>query len=142
MEAEVNAIGQEPLSNSNNNFNKLKPPPADHVVSKGKTPMEAGGRPCQHCNSGKHWDYQKKKKLSKFQKKPFKHRFKNFKKNFCKASTKLVHLEQDTWEAIACFEEAELDDLPDSESASSSSPSEDSIPAGFMDFDMHPIGWC
>ena len=126
-------IGQKPSTNPNNNFNKPKPPPANHVVSKGKTPIEAGGRPCRHCNSGKHWDYdcphsdyQKKKKSSKFQKKPFKRRFRNFKKNFCKASTKLVHLEQDAWEAVACFEEAELDDMPDLESVSSSSSSEDS----------------
>ena len=46
IEAEVNAIGQKPVSNPNNNFTKPKPPPADHVVSKGKTPIEAGGRPC------------------------------------------------------------------------------------------------
>ena len=36
VEAEANAIGQKPLLSPNNNFNKLKPPPADHVVSKVK----------------------------------------------------------------------------------------------------------
>ena len=46
VEAEANVIGQKPLSSPNNNFNKLKPPLANHVVSKGKTPIEAGGRPC------------------------------------------------------------------------------------------------
>ena len=46
VEAEVNVIGQKPASNPSNNFIKPKPPPADHVVSKGKTPIEAGGRPC------------------------------------------------------------------------------------------------
>ena len=133
VEAEVNTIGQKPLLNPSNNFNKQIPPPANHVVLKGKPPIEAGGRLCRHCNSGKHWDYdcphtdyQKKKKSSKFQKKPFKQRFKNFKRNFHKASTKLVQLEQDAWEAVTCFEEAELDDLPNLESASSSSSSEDS----------------
>ena len=45
-EAEVNVIGQKPLLNPSNNFNKPKPPPANHVVSKGKIPIEAGGRPC------------------------------------------------------------------------------------------------
>lgn len=43
--AEANLIGQKPKPNSNN-FNKTKPPPADHVVSKGQTPEMKGGRPC------------------------------------------------------------------------------------------------
>jgi len=32
-------------------------PRDDSVVSKGKTPEQKGARPCRHCGSGKHWDY-------------------------------------------------------------------------------------
>ena len=32
-------------------------PRDDSVVSKGKTPEDAGARPCRHCSSPKHWDY-------------------------------------------------------------------------------------
>src|ERR1700675_1185604 len=60
--AETNLIGAHP---------SIKPlhPPADNVKSKGQTPGQKGARPCRHCGSKNHWDYdcphsdyQKKKK--------------------------------------------------------------------------------
>ena len=38
----------------------IGPPPFpkdDSVVSRGRTPEQANVRPCRHCGSGKHWDY-------------------------------------------------------------------------------------
>ena len=90
IEAEVNAIGQKPNGFSNNPIT-TKPlhPPADHVVFKKFTPEQKGGRPCRHCRSKKHWDfdcphsdYQKKLKSKGFKRKPFRKGFKRFKKTF------------------------------------------------------------
>jgi hypothetical protein len=142
-EAITNNIGQKPNNfNSNRftsnkpvatNFNKPKPPPADHVVSKGKTPAEAGGRPCRHCNSSKHWDYDcphsdynKNKKSSGFTRKPFQKKFSRFKKKFRKAQTKFVNLDEEAWEAIANFQEADFSEEDDSEASEQDQSSEES----------------
>jgi hypothetical protein len=36
----------------------FKYPKDDSTVSKGTTPDEKGARPCRHCGSGNHWDYE------------------------------------------------------------------------------------
>ena len=129
----------------NTNFgsaDKSKPTPADHVVSKGKTPIEAGGRPCRHCNSGKHWDYDcphsdyhKNRNSGKFQRKPFQKKFKKFKKKFQKAQTKFIELDDKAWEVFACFEETNLySDTTEPPTSSLESSSESSDSDGSSDF--------
>jgi hypothetical protein len=41
-----------------NNLKLPKYPRDDKTVSKKETPEEKGYRPCRHCRSGKHWDYE------------------------------------------------------------------------------------
>ena len=148
VEAEVKLISRKPFAKKKsgttnfNSSNKTKPPPADHVVSKGKTPMEAGGRPCRHCNSGKHWDYDcphsnyhKNRTTGKFKKQPFQRKFKRFKHKFQKAQTKFVHLDDQAWDAYACFEETNLySESSDSSSNSSSESQESSESEDQLDF--------
>ena len=42
-------------------YSRNMPPPPfpkdDSTVSKKKTPESVNARPCQHCGSGNHWDY-------------------------------------------------------------------------------------
>ena len=38
-------------------FSSYQYPKNDAVVSKGKTPEQRGARPCRHCGSSKHWDF-------------------------------------------------------------------------------------
>ena len=110
----------------------IKPshPPADNVVSKGQTPGQKGARPCRHCGSKNHWDYdcphseyhKKKKEFNtKFQgKKKFKGRFKR------RARTNFVGIDPEAFSAFAAYEQAymEADEEVDSESSSSESSSE------------------
>ena len=134
-EAETNQIGQKsntPNTNSNNT-SKPKHPPANNVVSKGKTPEQARGRPCRHCGSKNHWDYdcpfseyQKKFKSNKFNKKPFKKQFNRFKKKFRKAQTEFINLDDETWDAFTHYEESELCSEDSEESANLSEESSDS----------------
>ena len=49
--AHANLVGYHP------SLEKPHWPRDDSVVSKGKTPEDAGARPCRHCSSPKHWDY-------------------------------------------------------------------------------------
>ena len=117
-------------------MSKTKPPPADHVVSKGKTPEQAGGRPCRHCNSKKHWDfdcphsdYKKNLKSRGFKsKEPLRRRFKKFQSKFRKAQAKFISADDETWDAIAQHQEAEFEDelSEESDSASESEEKEDS----------------
>ena len=51
MNANTNLVGYYP------NMEKPRWPRDDTVISKGKTPEDAGARPCRHCGSPKHWDY-------------------------------------------------------------------------------------
>ncbi len=136
LEAEALQIGQK-SNNFNkskfNNDNKPKAPPADHVISKGRTPAEAGGQPCRHCNSSKHWDYdcphsmwKSNNKPSKFKKGPFKKKFNRFKKNFRKAQTKFVNMDEDSWEATANYIDEGMQDISSSNSSSSSEETSES----------------
>ncbi|KAJ3751999.1 hypothetical protein EV360DRAFT_89174 [Lentinula raphanica] len=50
--ARVNLVG------SSKNLPPPQYPKDDSIVSKRQTPEEAGGRPCRHCGSHKHWDYE------------------------------------------------------------------------------------
>ena len=106
------------------------------MSQKGQTPEQKGGRPCRHCNSKKHWDYdcphseyQKKLKVSN-NKKTFNKNSRNFKRKFKKAQTKFITLDSDAWEAFANFEETELleqqkdESLEDSDSSSESESEE------------------
>jgi len=45
------------LVRAHESFAKPQLPKRDDVVSKGKTPDQKGARPCRHCGSGKHWDF-------------------------------------------------------------------------------------
>ena len=49
--ANVNLVGYHP------SLGKPQFPQDDSVVSKGKTPEDVKARPCRHCGSPKHWDY-------------------------------------------------------------------------------------
>ena len=39
------------------NFSSYQYPKNDKIVSKGKTPEQKGARPCRHCGSSNHWDF-------------------------------------------------------------------------------------
>jgi len=60
-EAEVNFVRKRPfkkkLVGAHAKFSSYQFPQNDQVISKGKTPEEKGARPCRHCGSGKHWDF-------------------------------------------------------------------------------------
>jgi len=70
----------------------------DQIVSKGKTPEQQGVRPCHHCGSGNHWD--------------FDHPFSG--KEDQKARAFLANLDTDALEAYVayenCFLESETED--------------------------------
>jgi hypothetical protein len=118
--AEANAIGAHP---------SIKPahPPADNIVSKGQTPGQKGARPCRHCGSKNHWDYdcphsdyQKKKRAFKVKfKGKGKRRFKGGARR--KAQTNFIGIEPDAYEAFAAYEIAYIEateEAPDSSSES------------------------
>ena len=50
--AHVNMVGWTP------SLEPPKFPKDDKNVSSRKTPESVNARPCQHCGSGKHWDYE------------------------------------------------------------------------------------
>ncbi|KAJ3978289.1 hypothetical protein F5890DRAFT_1422719, partial [Lentinula detonsa] len=52
LKARVNLIG------SSTNLQPPQFPKDDSNVSKKASPEEKGLRPCRHCGSGKHWDYE------------------------------------------------------------------------------------
>ena len=45
------------LVGAHKSFAKPQLPKRDDVVSPGKTPEQEGARPCRHCGSGRHWDF-------------------------------------------------------------------------------------
>jgi len=45
------------LIGSHPSFAQPTLPKRDDIISKGKTPEQKGARPCRHCGSGKHWDF-------------------------------------------------------------------------------------
>ena len=45
------------LVGSNPSLEKPRWPKDDSVVSRGNTPEQVNARPCRHCGSSKHWDY-------------------------------------------------------------------------------------
>ena len=104
--AETNLIGAHP---------SIKPshPPADNVVSKGQTPSQRGARPCRHCGSKNHWDYdcphgdyQRKKKAFKIKYKgtrKFKGRHKR------RARANLANIEPEAFPAFVAYEQAYLE---------------------------------
>ena len=51
QKARSNLIGWSP------SLGKPQFPKDDSTVSKGKMPEQKGARPCRHCGSAKHWDY-------------------------------------------------------------------------------------
>jgi hypothetical protein len=139
--AETNVIGSQPIGKPSHS-------PADHVVSKGQTPGQKGARPCRHCSSKNHWDYdcphsdyQKKVKSGAFKKKgPFKRKFRRFKKGFRKAQTKFINLDSEHWEACANYIENDLErdleaeDEDEDENSASSESSSDSESEHSEDF--------
>jgi len=73
---------------------KPKYPRDDSVVSKGKTPEQKGARPCRHCGSPKHWDFDCKRP----------------KDNDRKAKTFLASSDESYIEAYAAYEKCYLED--------------------------------
>jgi len=61
---ETNFVRKRPLKKFNKklvgaheSFAKPQLPKRDDIVFKGKTLEQKGARPCHHCGSGKHWDF-------------------------------------------------------------------------------------
>jgi hypothetical protein len=141
--AEAHFIKENPVPKPDNRKNLIgahpsivpKHKPADHVISKGKTPKQRGVRPCRHCGSGNHYDYdcphseyQKKKQAFQKQGKKkgvpgkslrYSSRFKR------KAQANLAGIDPDAYPAFVAYEQAYLSaaDSSDEESMSSSSKS-------------------
>jgi hypothetical protein len=74
-------------------------PRDDKTIAKGKTPEEKGARPCRHCGSPKHWDYE-----CKYARKGAKHVKANF-----------VSPASDYLEAMSAYEEAYYEDSSEDE---------------------------
>ena len=74
-------------------FSSYPYPKNDKIVSKGKTPGQKGARPCWHCGSDKHWD--------------FDHPFNG--KEDCKAKAFLAGLDTGTLEAYIAYENCYLE---------------------------------
>ena len=86
------------LVGAHKSFTKPQLPKRDDIVSKGKTPEQKGARPCCHCGSGKHWD--------------FNHPFSG---NDKKAKTFLVDLDLEAKDALVAYENCYYQDSDISE---------------------------
>ena len=86
------------LVGAHKSFTKPQLPKRDDIVSKGKTPEQKGARPCHHCRSGKHWD--------------FDHPFNG---NDRKAKTFLVDLDLEAKDTLVAYENCYYQDSEASE---------------------------
>ena len=61
FEAKANSVKKKPfkkkLVGAHTHFSDYWFPKNDKVISKGKTPGQKGARPCRHCGSRNHWDF-------------------------------------------------------------------------------------
>jgi len=104
------------LVGAHKSFAKPQLPKRDDIVSKGKTPEQKGARPCHHCGSRKHWD--------------FDHPFSG---NDKKAKTFLVNLDTEAKDALVAYKNCYYQDsdasedeeeIPKEEEIKSDTPSE------------------
>ena len=102
---------------SHPSFAAPKLPLRDDIVSKGKTPEMKGARPCRHCGSGKHWD--------------FDHPLTGKDK---KARTFLSELDSEALEAFAAYEQCWAEDSdPESDQEALNNIEEEEEPTEFSD---------
>jgi hypothetical protein len=107
---EVEAETQEATTQLIGAHPSIKPthPRDDSVISKGQTPGQKGARPCRHCGSPNHWDFDCKHSPSKqnFKKgSGGKKNFKNFRK-FRKAKTNFLEVDPEAFSAFVEYEQA------------------------------------
>ena len=102
-------------------FSSYPYPKNNRIVSKGKTPGQKGARPCRHCGSDKHWD--------------FDHPFNG--KEDRKAKAFLADLDADALEAYVAYESCYLESDTD-EGNPSGSVEEQEDPCGFSEDEDFP----
>ena len=106
--ARTNLVGWSP------SIGKPPFPKDDSVVSKGATPEDKKARPCRHCGSGKHWDYD------------CKHAKKGMKK--VRANFATLSLDPEYLQAEQEYEAAYLEDCSSDSEVSDSEAPPDEIP--------------
>ena len=128
-EAETNFVKKKPFKKkwigAHAKFSSYQYPKNDQVVSKGKTPGQKGARPCRHCGSLNHWD--------------FDHPFKG--KDDRKAKAFLADLDTEALKAYVAYENCFLESDSDSDTNPTSPTEEQDDPCNFSgdeDFPSSP----
>jgi hypothetical protein len=103
-------------------FSSYQYPKNDKIVSKGKTPEQKGARPCRHCGSSNHWD--------------FDHPF-NGNENR-KARTFLADLDTNALEAYVAYENCYLESETEDDNHPSSLTEEQENPCDFSEDEDFP----
>ena len=125
-EAEANFIKKKffkkkPVG-AHSKFSSYQYPKNDKIVSKGKTPEWKGARPCWHCGSGNHWD--------------FDHPFNG--KEDRKGRTFLADLDADALEAYVAYENCYLESETEEEHNLATLDEEQENPCDFSDNEDFP----
>ena len=125
-EAETNFIKKKGFkkkqTGAHAKFSSYQYPKNDSVVSKGKTPEQKGARPCRHCGSSKHWD--------------FDHPFKG--KDDRKARAFLADLDTESLEAYVAYENCFLEPDSDDDTNPTSPTDEQEDPTTFSEDEDFP----
>ena len=103
-------------------FSNYQFPKNDSVVSKGKTPGQKGARPCRHCGSLNHWD--------------FDHLFKGKEERKVKAF--IAELDTDALEAYVAYESCYLESDSDEDTNQMSPTEEQEDPCTFSEEEDFP----
>ena len=103
-------------------FSSYQYPKNDTVVSKGKTPGQKGARPCRHCGSLNHWD--------------FDHPFKG--KDDRKAKAFLSELDTEALEAYVAYENCYLESESEDDPNPTSPTEEQEDPTTFSEDEDFP----
>ena len=126
VEAETNFVKKKSFKKKpvgvHAKFSSYQFPKNDSIVSKGKTPEQKGARPCRHCGSGKHWD--------------FDHPFKG--KEDQKAKAFLADLDTEALEAYVAYENCYLESDSDDNTNPTSPIDEQEDPTTFSEDEDFP----
>ena len=103
-------------------FSSYQFPCNDQIILKGKTPKDKGARPCRHCGSSKHWD--------------FDHPLNG--KGDRKAKAFLANLDSEALEAYVAYEKCYLESDSEKDTNPSSPPEEQESPCEFSEDEDFP----
>jgi hypothetical protein len=124
-EAEANFVKKKPFKKrpvgAHAQFSDYRFPKNDKVISKGKTPGQKGARPCRHCGSLNHWD--------------FDHPFNG--KDDKRAKAFLSSLDSEALEAYLAYESRYLEDS-DPEEGPTDTIEEETSPEAFSEDEDFP----